>query len=44
MLIGNGVLHTQDNKPEQRFTFPMKRRRLQIESVYGHKVRVHEPV
>jgi hypothetical protein len=43
-LMCSGVLHRQGNKPIERFTFYMNSRRLQIESVYGHKVRVHEPV
>ena len=44
MLMRSGVIHRQGNKPIERFTFYINSRQLQIESVYGHKVRVHEPV
>ncbi|SDU31785.1 hypothetical protein SAMN04490201_1061 [Pseudomonas psychrophila] len=44
MLMRSGVIHRQGNKPIERFTFYINSRKLQIKSVYGHKVRVHEPV
>ena len=44
MLLRSGVIHRQGNKPIERFTFYINSRKLQIKSVYGHKVRVHEPV